>query len=210
VHAKRVAGGHSCDHATVRRRTTNFELELGTASESEANSLIDWLRTSGTKLEIGENVQYASAIFQVRARGGGTLALFEPQPGSLPIVWIDSVQDSLATLARQRELATRLGLVDELDFAHPMTSGYLCTRAAPGVRVGMVREAQWAVMCLDKTHDHRALDEVEPMSLYEICVRLPEARWYLGLPVKTAVLIGGGKPAEVFFDKKRRDLAPPT
>lgn len=194
----------------MRRRAHLFDLELGKASEPEVTSLIDWLGTHGMSFKLGETVHYASAIFQVQARPDKTLALFEPQPGSMPIVWIDTVQDSLATLARQREIAREAGLVDDLDFPHPMTTGYFCTRATSKVRVGMVREPDWAVMCLDKTHDHRAADEVEPISLYEICCRLPEARWYLGLPIKTAVLIGGGKPPEVFFDRRRRLTIPPT
>lgn len=208
----------------MRLRTTRcervnhpeFELEVGTTSSTFTDGLIDWIETtiqSGTKFEIGENVQYGSAILQVRARGRD-YALFEPQPGSMPIVWIDSVADSVMTTMRQRAIAESVGLEDDLDFPHPMRHGFVCTRAVRGVRVGLIRnepmerDTGWCVMCTKEGHDHTDPEQIEEMSLYELAVRIPEFRLFQGMPVKTAVLLGGGKPIQVFFDRKPLPIKP--
>lgn len=200
-----------------RAHHAEFELEVGNLGRAFTDGLIDWIETTvrnGTRFQVYETVQYGSAMLQVRERSNGTLALFEPQAGSLPMVWIDSVEDSAMTMARQRQAAESVGLQDDLEFVAPMRTGYVCTRVRRGVRIGMIHnepieyDAGWCVMCIEKDHDHANPEEIEMLSLYEIGVRVPDFLWFVAMPVKTAVLIGGTKPVEVFFDRKKRVIAP--
>jgi hypothetical protein len=194
-----------------------FELEIGNIDTMFTDSLIDWLETEvqkGTRFEAYETVHHGSSMLQVRERSNGTLALYEPHPGSMPIVWIDSVEDSVMTMVRQREVAESVGLEDDLEFPAPMRTGYICMRARRGVRIGLIRneplehDAGWCVMCTERDHDHADPDEIEALSLYELGLRVPELRLFQAMPVHTAVLIGGSKPLEVYFDKRKRSIVP--
>jgi hypothetical protein len=208
----------------MRLRTTRceranhpeFDLEVGRSDASMTAGLVDWLETSvhgGMRYQHGENIQFASAVLQVRGRGRD-FALFEPQPGSLPIVWVDSVVDAVTQTMRQRASAESVGLEDDLDFPHPLRIGFICSRAVRGKRVGLIRnepmerDTGWCVMCIEQDHDHTNPDEIEHTTVYELGVRIPEFLLFQGMPIKTAVLVGGGKPVQVFFDRKKLPIKP--
>ncbi|MGE0549071.1 MAG: hypothetical protein AB7O24_16490 [Kofleriaceae bacterium] len=207
----------------MRRRTTRcrdahhpeLDLEVGTADPQLTDRLFDWIETtvrSGTTFELGETVRFCSAMFQVRGRSDKTLALYEPKPGSMPVVWIDSVEDSLRTVERQREVVASVGLAEDLDFPDPLRLTYFCTRVARGARVTFARgepqakDSGWIAICCQPGHDHDNPDEVECVTIHELGTVIPEFRLIQALPIGSAVRLGGGKPVELAFDRKLRAI----
>ncbi|MGE0869865.1 MAG: hypothetical protein AB7P03_14970 [Kofleriaceae bacterium] len=207
----------------MRRRTTRcrdarhpeLELEVGSAGPALSDRLFEWIESSvraGTTFDIGETVRFCSAMFQVRGRSDKSLALYEPKPGSMPVVWIDSVEDSLRTLERQRDVCTSVGLGDELDFPDPLRLTYFCRRVARDARITFARgpaqakDSGWIAICCQPDHDHDDPDEVDCVTIHELGTMIPEFRLIQALPVSCAVRLGAGKPVELAFERKLRAI----
>lgn len=96
--------------------------------DSALNWLLAWLETevsSGKHFLPEKTVQIGWSILQVRQRTDGSLTLFEPDFHIMPIVFVDSVSNTLAHTLIQKYTAESLGLENELSIP-PLTTAPLC------------------------------------------------------------------------------------
>lgn len=158
-----------------------FELEVGDLGDELTTSLVRYLEgavSRGARFEPGQTIQFGFQFLEVRdARDH--LTLFAPERSLASAI--------LATL-RQKFVADSFGLSDRLDFPSPRDEALECTRVRALGHGAFVREeGGWRAYCFDDRHDHDALAELNPQSVYELTVAHPLLDLFVGMPIGTTI-----------------------
>lgn len=175
--------------------------------------LFNWIETEvarGRRFLPEQNVQIGWMLLQVRQRTDGTLGFFEPDMSSFPIVYVDSVSNTLWHLLLQKSVAESLGVGEELSLPPLQNYGIACTEfgATAGFVMSRVLEkggnTGWFFGCNNNQHDHCCDDNLKRVSLYEAAVRC-ESRIipYLGLPAGVSIDFNNDEPS---FDREGKVL----
>src|SRR6185436_8164843 len=95
----------------------SVECEDASALSLNLRSFVEWIESEvagGRRFLPEQTIQFGWSILQIRQRTDGTLGLFEPDFQSMPIVFVDSVSNTLLHLLIQKSVAESLGLDQEL------------------------------------------------------------------------------------------------
>jgi hypothetical protein len=158
-----------------------FELEVGDLGDELTTSLVRYLEgavSRGTRFEPGQTIQFGFQCLEVRD-AQDRLTLFAPERSLASAI--------LATL-RQKFVADSFGLSDRLDVPSPRDEALECTRVRALGHGSFVREeGGWRAYCFDDRHDHDALPELVPQSVYDLTVAHPILDLFVGMPIGTSI-----------------------
>jgi hypothetical protein len=112
--------------------------------ESQMKWLLDWLEEEvlhGKQFLPDQTVQVGWSLLEVKRRTDETLALFEPDFKSMPIIFVDNVSRTLSHLLIQKSVNESLGLENEICFPWLLHSAIVCTdfRAGKGLHMSRVK-----------------------------------------------------------------------
>jgi hypothetical protein len=159
-----------------------FELEVGDLGDELTTSLVRYLEgavSRGTRFEPGQTIQFGFQFLEVRDAHDDHLTLYAPERSLASAI--------LATL-RQKFVADSFGLSDRLDFPSPRDEALECTRVRALGHGAFVREeGGWRAYCFDDRHDHDAIAELNPQSVYELTVAHPLLDLFVGMPIGTTI-----------------------
>jgi hypothetical protein len=158
-----------------------FELEVGDLGDELTTSLVRYLEgavSRGTRFEPGQTIQFGFQCLEVRD-ADDRLTLFARERSLASVI--------LATL-RQKFVADSFGVSDRLDFPSPRDEALGCTRVKALGHGAFVREeGGWRAYCFDDRHDHDAVSELVPQSVYELTVAHPLLDLFVGMPIGTTI-----------------------
>jgi hypothetical protein len=144
---------------------------------SWANRLLSWLQTevaAGRRFLPEQTVQFGWSIMEVRQRTDGLFALFESDFSSLPIVFVDSVSNTLHHTMLQKFVVESVASANEMEFPSMLQTCVVCSRF--GDKGDLILERQepsnsqdsgWLFGCQQSEHSHNSADELQVKSLYE-------------------------------------------
>jgi len=179
--------------------------------EDDVHWFIGWLENSvaqGKRITPGQTCQVGWIVTEVRLGESGSLSLWEPDMRQVPVVWTESVTNTLAHLRLQKDVVESVLSASDLSFPSMLQSSIVCARL--GQTEGLVLErtkpsesdSGWFCGCRGGNHDHNNAGELRRVSLYEAAVRYaPQIVPYLALPAGVLIGISGGAP-KVFQDGK--------
>ena len=193
-----------------------FSLVCDDASvfERQVKWLLDWLEeevSRGKQFLPDQTVQVGWSVLKVGRRADESLALFEPDFKSVPMVFVDNVSKTLVHLLIQKSVTESLGLENEISLPSLRESAIICTDFGTGKGVFLDRAkpsghaSGWFFGCSNAQHNHQAAQNLRLVSLYEACVLLDETVIpYLGLPAGIKISFSGAIPR--FFLNERELL----
>jgi hypothetical protein len=173
--------------------------------EGDLHWFIDWLEQSvadGERFSPGQTCQIGWMVTEVRQGEGGTLSLWEPDMHSMPIVWVESLSNTLAHLRLQKYVVESVLLPDDVSFPSLLQSALICTRLRENNGLVMERmeskgrDSGWFCGCRGEDHDHNNVSELKCVSLYEAAVRYtPQIIPYLALPAGVLIGLNDSEPS---------------
>ena len=194
----------------------DFELEVGELTDKFSQLLIEYLETAmgeGVQFQPGETILFGASLLRISSLDTNTgLTLLEPEPESMPIRWVRSIEQSTLKTLRQRYIAEDLDLLHRLDFPNPYKNVYFCDRARAD-QCTLVRgkkstlDEGWFITCSDESHDHSCPENLCAVSVYEMGVRFPLFNLFAPLPVGVSVRLDGPMLPQIQLDGLPRVLA---
>lgn len=173
--------------------------------------LTGWLEDSvqnGKVFLPDQTVQLGWSLLKVSKGVEGCLTFSEPDFSSFPIRFVPGVSKSLQHLFLQRSVTDSVGLTDKLDVPSLRMSAIICSRFSTAKPFFFNRsepvenDSGWFFGCLDQTHNHSSIAELQRVSLYEAALRHGFAMVpYLGLPAGTDVLVDG-RTIEIYREQQ--------
>ncbi len=193
--------------------------------EADVQWLLRWLTAAvaqGSRFLDGQTCQIGLGLTKIRANEEGILSLLEPDFRQVPIVWIDSLNHTLAHLRSQKDVVESVLPAEDLNFPSILQSAIVCSRLGKAKGFVLARDAPsdendsgWYFGCNDHDHDHNSLDELQKVSLFHAAIEAPQIVPYVALPEGILVQLEGnaleifraGKPLafkkESFLDARR-------
>ena len=159
--------------------------------QADINILTSFLEDSvgkGTHYNEGDLIAIGSMLFRV-ARSNNSLSLQEPDLQSLPIKWKQGVTRSMQLLRLQHDIATSLGLQDELDPPSirysllvgsdltPQLEEFVLDRMEPADS-----DSGWFVGRQNSVLNYDDEGSLKRISVYQAIVNWPKIAGFLGLP----------------------------
>lgn len=165
-------------------------------------NLLQWIETEvaqGRKFLPDQTVQYGWSIMKVRQDSDEMISLSEPDFTSMPIVFVNSVSNTLLHTMLQKFVAESVNAEDAMNFPSLRQSCIVCSKF--GDQQGLVAERQqpsnerdsgWFFGCQQPDHSHNTPNELQLKSLYE-CAACVDSRVipFLALPVGFRVDLRG-------------------
>ncbi len=171
----------------------------------------DWLESSVQNGDVflpEQTVQLGWSILKVSKDNEGCLTFSEPDFTSFPIRFVPGVSKSLHHLFIQKSIAESVGLMEEIDIPSLRMSAIICSKFSTDKPLffsrskPMENDSGWFFGCLDKTHDHNSIDQLQRVSLYDVALRHRfQVVPYLGLPAGIDVILVG-KDIEIYRERK--------
>jgi len=191
----------------------SIECEDASALSVNLRSFLEWIESEvagGRRFLPEHTIQFGWSILQIRQRTDGTLGLFEPDFKSMPIVFVDSVANTLLHLLIQKSVAESLGLDQEIEIPSLLQSSIVCDDFGSTEGFVMSRvtpkgnDSGWFFGCDNPAHDHQSHEALRRVSIYEAVTRYDDRIFpFLGLPAETFVGFGGAVP---FFSRGETEL----
>jgi hypothetical protein len=99
--------------------------------EGDLHWLINWLEESvaqGNRFSSDQTCQIGWMVTKVRQSDVGTLTLWEPDMREMPIVWVESVSNTLAHLRLQKDVVESVLAPSDLSYPSILESLLICSR----------------------------------------------------------------------------------
>jgi hypothetical protein len=153
-------------------------------------------------------------LTMIRKNDEGTLSVLESDMVQMPIAWIDSVNNTLVHLRRQKDVCESLDPVQDLTFPSLLQSAIICKNLGKTKTFIMDRQppkdndSGWFCGCAGEHHDHQEVKELARVSLFEAAVKhesgiIP----YLALPPGALLSVGPEGPS-VSINENRLSFRP--
>ena len=175
--------------------------------------ILAWIETEvadGRRFLPEQTVEIGWSLLQIRQRNDGTFALFEPDFKSMPIIFVDSVTNTLFHLLIQKSVVDSVGLTEEIALPSLRQSCLVCTEFGGSTGYVLDRakgsdklDSGWFFGCYRPEHDHNNAANLRRVSLYE-AASLKDERVvpFIGLPVGVMVHFDGAR-LSLFRDGKK-------
>lgn len=165
---------------------------------------------SGTRFREGDALPVGSMVLRCVGRGD-MLELTEPDLTSLPIQYIESVNNTLLILKAQNDALKSAGLLEEQKipgiFQRLITcsrfknnTGYTLTRTQSDQSKG---DSGWFIGCDDRSHDHHDPANQYHELVYEIYTKYPHIIPFLSFPPDTMISFNRRKLKELYYDDEK-------
>lgn len=174
----------------------SIHFDENAALSVDAEWLINYLETAvkaGEVFKENSTIQIGWMINCFRT-DGRTLWLYEPDFIRMPIVFVNSVNWTLAHLRLQRSVCESVG-IDDMEFPALNQSGIVCNELKSATTFLLDRtqskgaDSGWFIGCADPKHDHNNPNTLQRKSLYEIISLKPKLVQYLALPPGVKILV---------------------
>ncbi len=175
--------------------------------EADVHWFIGWLEQSvaqGKQFAPEQTCQVGWITTEIRLGENGFLSIWEPNMRDMPIVWAESVSNTLAHLRLQKDVVESVLSSSDLSYPSMRHSAIICTRLQENKGLVMERtpptgnDSGWFCGCRGEDHDHNNVAELRCVSLYEAAAKYaPQIVPYLALP--PGVLIGASAGAPTIF-----------
>lgn len=176
-----------------------IQFEQDYVLEEDVNWLLSSLQelvASGQRFKAGDFFQIGWLPTQIEQRDDKLLTLSEPDMKTMPVVYTPSVTNALLHLRWHKEVASSFQLADQLTLPNARHSAIICNQLGKQPGFAMARnsvkenDCGWVICCSDENHDHSNANNLQRVSLYDLCVNhLSKALPFLALPPDSQILI---------------------
>ena len=196
-----------------------LEVDSSAVPQQHIDQLIETLEgmvERGSVFSPGQTLQVGWMITQVQRHDETRLTLFEPDMQSVPVKYVPGVTETLRQMMLQLFVIDSLGVArSDMEIPSIRQSAVVCDKYQEASGILLVRgkaqdrsDSGWFIGCLDKDHDHKKIQNLTKVQLYDAFLNRKAIQSWMAFPSGTFIALQQDEPPQVFRDGKELMILP--